>query len=311
MFPVSGNTLKRLAIAGKLERADMKKKLMIEGLPIEGLQRLQAGLAQRLSDQPNDPDIAWHLAETARAAGNLECAAKAYRVCLELDPTRLSARRRLAILDGLGVIDSQVPGDDRPVPFFLRRSVLPPESLAALWRIVTARSGELQPSRMAWRGDDRVLAPSYRHSLRMSGAKDVGPLLLPTVKELIATNDLVRRFGTRPLSSDKVEVEIANHGDSHFLRLHRDSGEKAASRTMTFVFYFFRQPQRFQGGDLLLHDMAVDSGKPRLLKATRLIVENNSLVIFPSDCWHQVLPVTGTSLDPLDGRWTTHGWFHA
>ncbi|WP_019644135.1 2OG-Fe(II) oxygenase [Novispirillum itersonii] len=287
----------------------MKRTLQTEGIPRAVLLRFQQDLARRAGEQPDSADRAWRRAETARAAGDLDGAAEAYRACLALAPDRLPARRRLAVLQGHGLADHPDPADDRPAPFFLSRSVLSAAQMAALWGIVTARQDELEPSRMARNGEPRLLDTAYRQSLRMSG-QGARALLLPIVRDVIARHDLLRRFGLSPLTSDRVEVEIASHSDGHFLRVHRDRGDGAPDRALTFVFYFFQLPQCFSGGDLLLHDTAAD-GEPRLLQATRLVVEHNSLVIFPADCWHQVLPVAGADADPLKGRWTVHGWFHA
>ncbi|MFX8597224.1 2OG-Fe(II) oxygenase, partial [Acinetobacter baumannii] len=92
--------------------------------------------------------------------------------------------------------------------------------------------------------------------------------------------------------------------------IHRDTGPLHADRVVTFVFYLFREPRCFSGGDLLLHDWSAE-GLPRAQRFTRLHPANNRLVIFPSECWHQVLPVSCHTGDPLDARLTVHGWFHA
>lgn len=280
-------------------------------LPLEAFRRFQTDLERRLQDRPGDAPIAWRLGETARMAGDLATAARAYRVCLAADPTHRAARRLLTILEERADEADQSPGDARPAPFLYREDFLSSSQLADLWRVVETRQRDLRPSLVVNAGKTDCLVPEYRDSLRMNGEADAGPILLPWVRDLIQTHDLVRRFATRPLSLDQVEVEIASHGDGQFFQAHRDSGGRLGYRAMTFVFYFFRLPKPFEGGDLLLHDQPADADFPLANKATRLIPRNNTLVIFPSDRWHQVLPVRGGGPSPLDGRWTVHGWFRS
>lgn len=281
------------------------------GVPLPVLRKFLDDLRRRVRAHPDDQRLVWRLAETARAAGELELSARAYRLCLRLDPGHQPARQRLNILDGRADVADQGPGDDRIAPFLWVRDLLPPGDMAELWRIIESRLPDLRPSRIVRDGELNVLAPEYRDSLRMDARKDAGRLIVPLVREIIRANDLVRRFGVRSLADDEPEVEIANHGDGQFFRIHRDSGRQLAHRAMTFVYYFFRRPRRFDGGDLLLHDAATVTDAPLVQRFTRLIPESNGLVIFPSDSWHQVLPVRSDSGDPLDGRWTVHGWFRA
>ena len=77
---------------------------------------------------------------------------------------------------------------------------------------------------------------------------------------------------------------------------------------MTFVYYFHRQPRRFSGGDLLLFDTDPEQDACGA-KYTRIAPSHNSILFFPSACYHQVLPVVCESSDDA-GRFTLNGWTH-
>lgn len=54
------------------------------------------------------------------------------------------------------------------------------------------------------------------------------------------------------------ELQLTLHVKGDFFRVHRGSSDNPKSllnsRKITFVYYFYRQPKQFTGGDLLLFD---------------------------------------------------------
>ena len=80
------------------------------------------------------------------------------------------------------------------------------------------------------------------------------------------------------------------------------------ARKLSYVYYFYRDPRPFAGGDLLLYD-ATDAGRKPRAAFSRIDPTRNSIVFFPSDCWHEIIPVACGD-EPEDGRFTVNGWIH-
>ena len=79
------------------------------------------------------------------------------------------------------------------------------------------------------------------------------------------------------------------------------------SRKIAFVYFFHRRPRRFSGGDLLLYDTDVDADAYVSGAFSRIAPLRNSIVFFPSACWHQVTPAQYGTDDFEDGRWVVNG----
>lgn len=108
------------------------------------------------------------------------------------------------------------------------------------------------------------------------------------------------------------ELQITAHGDGDYFTCHNDSGSPVTNaRTISFVYYFSREPACFSGGDLVLHDSPVD--RPDLVSPSRHVVPPvcNTIVFFRSATWHEVARVACPSRSFLDRRFTINGWLSA
>ncbi|MCF2970436.1 2OG-Fe(II) oxygenase [Synechococcus sp. Nb3U1] len=115
-----------------------------------------------------------------------------------------------------------------------------------------------------------------------------------------------------------IEVQLTAHNHGHYFKLHNDNGsEVTARRTLTFVYYFSRQPQPFLGGELRVYPGAAakvgaDRGltllQPHLY--TPIQPRHNSIVFFPSQLWHEVRRVRCPSRVFADSRFTFNGWVY-
>lgn len=125
--------------------------------------------------------------------------------------------------------------------------------------------------------------------------------LLPTVlKELNHRHFLV----------SQVEMQLTGHNDGCFYKVHNDSGSPdTATREITYVYYFFREPKAFSGGEFALYETDL-SGSLVTREANQRVFDpqNNSIIFFDSRCKHEVLPVTCPSKRFQDSRFTLNGW---
>lgn len=123
---------------------------------------------------------------------------------------------------------------------------------------------------------------------------------------------LLDRLAVEPFAIRRIETQItaSNHGD--FFRWHTDSGTgDIASREITFVYFFHREPKTFQGGELRIYEstpQAMDA-----LSAARfetIVPEQNQMVIFRSFLAHEILPIDCPGAAFADSRFTVNGWLH-
>ena len=113
------------------------------------------------------------------------------------------------------------------------------------------------------------------------------------------------------------ETHVLLYGDGDFFATHRDTGPNNLRR-VTFVYNLHRTPRRFRGGDLLLYDTHFWPGCGKLAPwmsqfaetYTRLVPEDNLLVFFPSEFYHEVTPVSGLAGDVAGARVAINGWLN-
>jgi Rps23 Pro-64 3,4-dihydroxylase Tpa1-like proline 4-hydroxylase len=110
----------------------------------------------------------------------------------------------------------------------------------------------------------------------------------------------------------QLEIQLTGTNNGEFFRVHtdNDAGE-VSGRALTFVYFFYREPRGFAGGELRIHDTFRDYGHPTALGPHRIIEPlQNQVVFFDSSCLHEIVPVDCHSGDFADSRFTVNGWFH-
>jgi len=125
--------------------------------------------------------------------------------------------------------------------------------------------------------------------------------------------ELYRRLRLLPFKHDDIEVKLRVYQDGHFFKMHMDNPRDSVEshhRTISFVYFFHKEPRPYEGGDLLLFDTDVESNVHTTSRITRLIPENNSVVFFPSSYWHCVIPLKCPSGAFEDSRFVINGHVH-
>jgi SM-20-related protein len=105
------------------------------------------------------------------------------------------------------------------------------------------------------------------------------------------------------------EFQLTTHNNGDYFLLHRDNGGHHIDRWLSFVYYFHWQPRAYTGGELLLYDTNFYSDGAENIGELALSFDGpcNSLILFPSECYHEVRAVKSTGLF-IDGRFTINGW---
>ncbi len=181
-------------------------------------------------------------------------------------------------------------------------NVLNAEDVGRLCEFALTKEAELRPSSVT------TEVYGHRQSRVLFTFPEFADLLIDRVRSYLPT--AVRELGV-PLSHvAQIEAQLTAHNDGDFFKVHADSGDQqTASREITYVYYFHRQPKGYTGGELLLYDSRqVGSGLAQAESFSLIEPRHNSMVFFLSRCFHEVLPVRCPSRKFEDSRFTVNGW---
>jgi SM-20-related protein len=134
---------------------------------------------------------------------------------------------------------------------------------------------------------------------RMRTRLDPSPEFLGRFAEVVPV--LQCRFGT-DLRETPIELLAQAYNDGSFFGKHSDAhaGGPNWQRRLSGIYYLHAQPRKFEGGSLVLYDRR---GNAHLIDP-----EHNSVVFFPRDVLHEVLPVRCTSKAFEDSRFAINVW---
>jgi len=121
---------------------------------------------------------------------------------------------------------------------------------------------------------------------------------------------VVQELGMEAFSIADAEVQITASTDGDFFHFHSDnSSDRVASRHLTFVYFFHREPRQFEGGELRIHDARLEEGTYVSEGSYQAVVpRQNQIVFFPCELLHEITPVNCPSGQFADSRFTLNGW---
>ncbi|HEY0707353.1 MAG TPA: 2OG-Fe(II) oxygenase [Polyangia bacterium] len=121
---------------------------------------------------------------------------------------------------------------------------------------------------------------------------------------------LARALGIPVFPLAPVESQLTAAGDGYYFKVHGDDGPDVP-RVLTCVYYLHRQPRGFAGGDLRLYD-TIEGGGRRRAADTFVAVQPvaNRMVVFPSNEFHEAMPVRCPSKQFADNRFAVTAWLH-
>lgn len=151
-------------------------------------------------------------------------------------------------------------------------------------------------------------AEDYRRSMVLHSFPEFSELMVNRIKAILP--DVLRKLNIPSFPLGEIEAQLTMHNDNNFYKLHNDSGSpETATRFFTYVYYFYREPKAFSGGELQIYDSKIENNF-YVADATFRTVEprNNSIVFFLSRYMHEVLRVSCPSKAFADSRFTINGW---
>jgi Rps23 Pro-64 3,4-dihydroxylase Tpa1-like proline 4-hydroxylase len=142
---------------------------------------------------------------------------------------------------------------------------------------------------------------------------DIGPFQMPfAVAASKQYRGWVSEMGLPPFDLSGIELELAAHNDGAHFHRHLDTqtvmGGDGSHRALSAVYYFYREPKAFTGGQLRIYPQGT-SGDDNDVFAT-VEPTQNTLAIFPSWAAHQVMHVSCPSRDFADSRFAVNCWLH-
>ena len=278
-----------------------------------GLQdQAEAALRRRLDAEPHDTDALWKLAETHRRQGNFAAARSLYQRLRGRGPESHKAAWLHATLSGNGPPEP-VPRGMWPAPFVWMTNFLTPGECDRLLALAIEDREHFNPSDagVSPRGGDGEQSsgdPLARITLQADYrcSQSFMPRFLPKIRSLAP--DILARLRMECLSRCGIEAYVRGYLTGGFFAAHYDDQlDRHRRRKLNFVYFFHRQPRRFSGGDLLLYDTDVDAEAFSQENFSRIVPLRNSIIFFPSRCWHSVTPVQCETDDFGDGRWVVNG----
>lgn len=181
----------------------------------------------------------------------------------------------------------------------IRPDFLSPEDHRTMLDYALSCEDSCEPSLVG----DNAKSP-LRQSLTIS---DFGPcrqIIRDAVAPLV--DEFSREFGISLGKKRQFDGSLVAHTDGAYYKPHVDLGgpDFHRSRAISAVYYFFRTPAAFTGGDLRIFRL------DRPGEFVDIPARDNQLVVFPAMVPHEVRPVHCPSNDFADARFALNLWIH-
>lgn len=133
--------------------------------------------------------------------------------------------------------------------------------------------------------------------------------LRPAIEQRIrsAIPEILPRLGLASFEPDELQMELAAHGNGAFYKPHLDIDMatmgpryRQADRKLSVVYYFFREPRSFSGGELRIHLPLGVKGDPK--RYVDVAPQQDTAVAFSSWTPHEVRPIQCPSGRFADSR---------
>ncbi len=148
----------------------------------------------------------------------------------------------------------------------------------------------------------------YRRSMILYSFPEFSQLIVNRIKAILP--DVFRKLNLQSFPIADIEAQLTSHNDGNYYKVHNDNGSPdTATREFTYVYYFYREPKAFSGGELVIYDSKIENSFYVKADSYKTVEpRNNSIVFFLSRYLHEVLPVSCPSKAFADSRFTINGW---
>jgi len=211
------------------------------------------------------------------------------------------------------VASSEVGVLERPLELPARCVILDeflaPQELEELTKFALDHEGEFRTSEVATpSAEGGVVNYDHRRSRVLMDLERFEPLMLERIKAVLPR--VLEKLNMASFDISGVEAQITASNDGDFFHFHNDNGsDPVASRYLTFVYFFHREPKQFNGGELRIHDARLERGEYESEGSyQRIAPQQNQIVFFPCELMHEITRVECSSRQFADSRFTLNGW---
>jgi Rps23 Pro-64 3,4-dihydroxylase Tpa1-like proline 4-hydroxylase len=186
---------------------------------------------------------------------------------------------------------------------------LAPQELEELTRYTLEHEADFSASEViSPTADGGIVNYEHRRSIVLMDLAHHQDLILARIKAVLP--QVLEKLGMEEFSIARVEAQVTASNDGDFFHFHSDNGsDPVASRHLTFVYFFHREPRQFEGGELRIHDARLEEGSYVSEGSYQTIVpQQNQIVFFPCELMHEITPVNCASQLFADSRFTLNGW---
>ena len=199
-------------------------------------------------------------------------------------------------------------GTEDRCPHAIVPNFLGPRLVRRLLRHVDGKRAKFLPA-LVYREQarDAVEDANIRNCVLLFPIKPFQKVIEPRVLQVLRV--ALAKLGLFEREAVVTEFEFCAYGDGGLFKPHHDVMPKGEPRIASCVYYFFREPPGFGGGELRLYpwpQVHVENAPKR--PWVDVVPMCDSLVIFPSALRHEVRPVTCASREWTDRRFTINCW---
>jgi len=186
---------------------------------------------------------------------------------------------------------------------------LSPQELSDLTRFTLDHEADFQLSEvMSAHAESGVVNYDHRKSRVLMELEQHQDVMLDRIKSVLP--QVLEKLGMEEFDISEVEAQVTASNDGDFFHFHTDNAsDRAATRHLTFVYFFHREPRQFEGGKLRIHDAHLEDGEYVGDGSYQTIIpQQNQIVFFPCELLHEITPVSCPSQHFADSRFTMNGW---
>jgi len=223
------------------------------------------------------------------------------------EPDPPSHGRTTTILETSAAVAERLPV--LPAQCVVLDEFLAPQELEELMRFTLEHEPEFSTSSVVSpNAESGVVNYDHRRSRVLMDLAQHEDVMLRRIKSVLPM--VLDKLGMEEFDITGVEAQVTASNDGDFFHFHSDNGsERVASRHLTFVYFFHREPRQFEGGELRIHDAHLQEGVYVSDDSYQAIVpRQNQIVFFPCELLHEITPVTCASQRFADSRFTLNGW---
>jgi Rps23 Pro-64 3,4-dihydroxylase Tpa1-like proline 4-hydroxylase len=186
---------------------------------------------------------------------------------------------------------------------------LSPQELEELTRFTIEHEADFSASEVVSpNADGGIVNYEHRRSRVLMDLAQHQDIMLERIKAVLP--QVLDKLGMGDFCIAGVETQVTASNDGDFFHFHSDnSSDRVASRYLTFVYFFHREPRQFEGGELRIHDAHLQHGAYVSAGSYQTIIpQQNQIVFFPCELLHEITPVNCASQHFADSRFTLNGW---